>query len=66
MVLAAGFSPLPSNDVWVTKDGISWYFDGHAPWPKRAYHGAASLPKQAMDPWRVSVVERCLGGECTN
>lgn len=40
MVLAAGFSPLPSNDVWVTKDGISWYFDGHAPWPKRAYHGA--------------------------
>lgn len=41
MILTGGFSPLPSNDVWVTRDGISWHFEGHAPWPKRAYHGAS-------------------------
>jgi len=41
MILAAGFAPLPSNDVWLSKDGISWHFEGDAPWPKRAYHGAA-------------------------
>jgi len=41
MVLAGGFSPLPSNDVWISQDGITWRFDGFAPWPKRAYHGAA-------------------------
>ena len=40
MVLAGGFNPTPSNDVWLTTDGITWYFDGYAPWPKRAYHGS--------------------------
>ena len=40
MVLAGGFNPEPSNDVWITTDGITWYFDGFAPWTKRAYHGA--------------------------
>ena len=40
MVLVGGFSPLPSNDVWISRDGISWQFHGFAPWPKRAYHGA--------------------------
>lgn len=39
MILAGGFSPIASNDVWVTRDGIWWHFEGYAPWPKRAYHG---------------------------
>ena len=46
MILAGGFSPIPSNDVWITKDGITWYFDGFAPWPKRSYHGATVLKDQ--------------------
>ncbi|KAL9184445.1 hypothetical protein ACHAXT_002531 [Thalassiosira profunda] len=40
LVLAGGFAPVPSNDVWLSTDGITWRFDGYAPWPKRAYHGA--------------------------
>ena len=36
MILAGGFSPLPSNDAWLTTDGITWHFEGYAPWPKRA------------------------------
>jgi hypothetical protein len=24
MILAGGFSPVASNDVWITADGISW------------------------------------------
>ena len=41
MILAGGQSPIPSNDVWISKDGIHWYFDGYAEWPKRAYHSTA-------------------------
>lgn len=41
MVLAGGNSPMPSNDVWLSKDGSHWYFDGNADWPKRAYHSTA-------------------------
>ena len=40
MVLAGGNSPIPSSDVWISKDGITWRFAGYAPWSKRAYHGA--------------------------
>ena len=40
MILAGGYNPMLSNDIWITTDGITWYFDGFAPWPKRAYHGA--------------------------
>lgn len=24
MVMMGGYSPTPSNDVWVTEDGITW------------------------------------------
>lgn len=24
MILTGGFSPDPSNDVWITSDGITW------------------------------------------
>ena len=41
MVLAGGNSPMPSNDVWLSTDGIRWYFDGNAAWSKRAYHSTA-------------------------
>jgi len=40
MILTGGFDPIVSNDVWITTNGITWMFDGYAPWPKRAYHGA--------------------------
>lgn len=40
MILAGGYSPLPSNDVWISADGKNWFFDGFAPWPGRAHHGA--------------------------
>jgi hypothetical protein len=40
LVLAGGFAPLPSNDVWLSHDGVTWRFDGFAPWPQRAYAGA--------------------------
>ena len=40
MVLAGGYSPLPSNDVWISTDGKNWFFGGFAPWPERAHHGA--------------------------
>ena len=46
MVLAGGFNPMPSNDVWITKDGSVWNFDGFAPWPKRAYHGSAIFQRK--------------------
>ena len=39
LILAGGFAPLPSNDVWISLDGITWRFDGFAPWSKRAYAG---------------------------
>lgn len=41
MVLVGGFDPLPSNEIWISVDGRSWYFDYPAPWPARAYHASA-------------------------
>lgn len=41
MILLGGYSPLPSNDVWISADGKDWFFGGFAPWPERAHHGAA-------------------------
>lgn len=38
MVLLGGYSPEPSNDVWVTTDGVTWAFDGYAPWVARGWH----------------------------
>ncbi|KAL7473466.1 hypothetical protein ACHAXS_013911 [Conticribra weissflogii] len=66
MVLAGGNSPIPSNDVWITSDGIAWYFDGYAPWTKRAYHGATVFMGKlwivggtplSNDVWMGSLVE---------
>ena len=41
MILAGGFSPDPSNDVWVTTDGRTWLYAGLAPWSPRAWHRTA-------------------------
>ena len=38
MILLGGYSPTPSNDIWVTEDGITWIYCGLAPWPPRAMH----------------------------
>ena len=40
MVLAGGYSPTPSNDVWFTEDGIQWVYGGLAPWSGRAWHSS--------------------------
>lgn len=66
MVLTGGNSPIPSNDVWITSDGIAWHFDGYAPWTKRAYHGATVFKGKlwimggtplSNDVWMGSLVE---------
>ena len=40
MLLTGGFSPEPSNDIWLTNDGEKWDFVEYAPWQGRAYHTA--------------------------
>eukprot|EP01031_Cornospumella_fuschlensis_P042760 gene42760-52249_t len=43
MLLMGGFSPYPSNDMWVTEDGNNWIYCGLAPWTPRAWHGTVIL-----------------------
>ena len=38
MVIAGGFNPEAANDVWITADGVTWAFDGYAPFAARAWH----------------------------
>jgi hypothetical protein len=40
MILTGGYSPSPSNDVWVTEDGNNWIYTGLAPWSPRAWHAS--------------------------
>ena len=28
MILTGGYTPQPSNDVWITPDGVTWYYTG--------------------------------------
>ena len=30
MILTGGYSPEPSNDVWLTPDGSTWYYTGYS------------------------------------
>jgi len=39
MILMGGYSPKPSNDIWITEDGRHWVYCGYAPWSARAWHG---------------------------
>ncbi|GMI07202.1 hypothetical protein TrLO_g11050 [Triparma laevis f. longispina] len=41
MVLLGGYNPEPSNDVWITTDGVTWAFDGYAPFTERGWHSTA-------------------------
>ena len=70
MVLAGGFNPTASNDVWITIDGSTWMFDGYAPWPPRAYHASAVFNRQLWilggtplrnDVWSGSLVRKSSG-----
>jgi len=38
MILLGGYTPAPSNDIWVSENGITWVYCGLAPWPPRAMH----------------------------
>ncbi|CAK4648071.1 hypothetical protein AeMF1_016943 [Aphanomyces euteiches] len=41
MVLMGGFSPIPANDIWYTKDGVSWTQVSYTvPWTSRGWHCA--------------------------
>jgi len=40
MILTGGFAPSAMNDVWVTEDGITWFFVHYAPWSPRGWHGS--------------------------
>lgn len=37
LVLMGGFSPLPSNDIWVSADSSHWMYCGEADWSPRAW-----------------------------
>ncbi len=39
MILMGGFSPRPSNDIWISEDGVTWFWEGNGKWSERAYHG---------------------------
>lgn len=41
MVLLGGYNPEPSNDVWITTDGVTWAFNGYAPFTERGWHSTA-------------------------
>jgi hypothetical protein len=43
MVLLGGYAPEPSNDMWVSVDGIWWIFAGYAPWSPRAWHATTTF-----------------------
>jgi hypothetical protein len=46
MVLIGGNSPMPSNDVWITRNGKYWNYDGKASFSARAYHASVVYNKK--------------------
>ncbi len=40
MILIGGYSPEPSNDLWLTEDGVKWHFCGYAEFSPRAWHAS--------------------------
>lgn len=42
MIQLGGFTPDPMNDVWLTKDGVTWSYAGEAPWEPRGWHQTTS------------------------
>lgn len=47
MVLMGGFNPLPSNDIWISPNGTTWFFEQYARWSGRSYH-ATSIFKNRL------------------
>lgn len=41
IVIIGGFSPEASNDIWISADGVTWAFDGYAPFTARAWHATS-------------------------
>lgn len=46
MVLMGGNNPLPSNDIWISPNGTTWFFERYAVWSERAYHATAVFKKR--------------------
>ena len=46
MIQLGGFAPLPTNDVWITMDGITQYYCGFAEWSPRGWHSATKYKNQ--------------------
>ena len=46
MILIGGYSPEPSNDVWISTDGTNWAYDDEAPFTGRAWHATANFNGQ--------------------
>lgn len=40
MMQLGGFAPGATNDIWVTRDGITWVYCGFADWSPRGWHSA--------------------------
>eukprot|EP00600_Ochromonadales_sp_CCMP1393_P001413 CAMPEP_0174981164 /NCGR_PEP_ID=MMETSP0004_2-20121128/15742_1 /TAXON_ID=420556 /ORGANISM="Ochromonas sp., Strain CCMP1393" /LENGTH=102 /DNA_ID=CAMNT_0016232887 /DNA_START=446 /DNA_END=751 /DNA_ORIENTATION=+ len=38
MILMGGYASSPSNDIWITENGVHWVYAGLAPWSPRAWH----------------------------
>ena len=46
MVLMGGFNPTPSNDIWISPNGTTWFFERYADWSERGYHATAVFNKR--------------------
>ncbi len=48
MVLMGGFNPLPSNDIWISPNGTTWFFERFALWSERSYHATTILKNRLL------------------
>jgi hypothetical protein len=46
MILMGGNTPMPSNDIWISPNGTTWFFERYADWSERAYHATAVFNKR--------------------
>ena len=62
MIQLGGFSPDPSNDIWITYDGITWSYSGEAPWEPRGWHTTVTFNQVCI--FRSSDVSLCCTCVC--
>ena len=48
MVLMGGLSPMPSNDIWISPNGTTWFFERNAVWSERAYHATTVFKNRLL------------------